>query len=123
MKKYLLGFVALIVAATFAYAFTTKEHKEIAAKESKALTVRVYEFTGVPNPPSQADVTNTSKWTVRTAVPSCPNPLDKFCYITFDDANTSLSQALTLLQNNYSSISDGAQFQNGSQIVTIFMKQ
>ena len=127
MKKYLLGFVALIVAATFAYAFTTAEKKDIASKASKVLTIQNYEFTSATNPPaSKPDVINTSNWTVRSTAPSC-NGLDNlWCSIQFNDVNTTLAQALDILGERVrlgQSINHNTQYtDNAGHFVTIFLR-
>jgi hypothetical protein len=94
MKRYLLGIVALLFAATFVFAFSAKKHVPMTT-ESKMVSQVIYQYIG-PEPPSSSDITNTSNWVLVTVDP-CDHLGTKLCSITFDTNDYTLAQALALI--------------------------
>ncbi len=126
--KFLLLTLFVITGAGVLFAFNSK--KQDSSPKEKMFSVVYYTYTPVSpatNPPSSSnDVTTTGNWTsVGGAPTNCGSPVtpNKICYITFDTGNTQLSDALSILGNQYPTYADNTTYTNGTHSVTVFLKR
>ena len=115
MKKLLLGFAALLIAATFVFAFTPKHN-------TFAIEYRSFS-TSVAQPPSKSDLTNQSNWSsALSSNPCAAQTGQKICGISFDDAVTNLADAIDALPNGVT-FSNGQTFTDANgAVITVYTR-
>ena len=119
MKKLLLGFAALLIAATFVFAFAPKANNVQINKEGKSFAIDYHSFsTSIAQPPSRADLDNVNNWSSAASSNPCPQTGNKLCAIAFDNSLTTLADAVQAIPAGQSFV-NGATYTdaNGATII------
>lgn len=118
MKQFRIVVASLLLLAVTGglFAFTVRDHSAMVAKK---FTVQYSLYVGSTNPPTTAaQIDDASNWgTLTTTQPATQPAGNLYYYVKFDDASTTLQQAIDILAARFTNglpIVSGTQYNDGA---------